>query len=100
MGLALCWGIAAVAVFLPILHLVLVPSFVVAGIAVAVALGRQTERVVGIRGPCPRCGSTEQFEAGGKLRRERIVACPRCHTNLTLVVTEGQRAREMAVDRT
>jgi hypothetical protein len=87
-GLAACWGAAAVAVFLPILHFVLVPTLVVGGIVAAVVLGRQARRVIGVRGTCPRCHTESEFQAGGALQAERLIDCPRCHTNVTLVVGE------------
>ena len=89
LALAVCWGAAAVAVFLPILHLVLVPTLVSGGIVAAIALGRQAQRVTDVRGTCPRCLTEQQFEASGRLRRARIIACPRCHTNVTLRVGDG-----------
>ena len=89
MGLAACWGAAAVAVFLPILHLILVPTLVTGGIVAAIVLGRQAQRVTDVRGACPRCLTAQQFEAGGRVRRARIIACPHCHTNVTLLVGEG-----------
>jgi hypothetical protein len=88
-GLAAGWGLAAIAVFLPILHFVLVPTLVVGGIVAAIALGRQSRRIADLRGPCPRCGAEQHFEAAGRVRRTRLIACPACHTNLTLVVAAG-----------
>jgi endogenous inhibitor of DNA gyrase (YacG/DUF329 family) len=85
-GLAACWLAAGVAVFLPVLHLVLVPTLVVGGIAAAVVLGRQARRVLDVQGTCPRCLKEVAFEAGGHLRPTRLVNCPRCHTNVTLAV--------------
>jgi hypothetical protein len=87
-GLAACWGAAAVAVFLPILHFVLVPGLTVGGIVAAIVLGRQAQRVTEVRGRCPRCSSEERFEAGGRMQPTRRVDCPRCHTNVTLVAGE------------
>jgi len=88
-ALGACWGVAAIAVFLPILHLILVPTLVGGGIVAAIVLGRQTQRVTDVRGACPRCLTEQQFEASGRLRRARIIACPRCHVNVTLLVGDG-----------
>ena len=94
MGLVACWGAAAVAVFLPILHLILVPTLVGGGIVAAIVLGREAQRVIDVRGTCPRCLTEQQFEANGRVRRVRLIACPRCHTNVTLRV--GERAGDEA----
>jgi len=83
-GLATGWGAAVVAVFLPILHLVLVPTFAVGGVVAAVVLGRQSRRVMELHGRCPRCLTEQDFEASGRLRRTRLVTCSHCHTNVTL----------------
>jgi hypothetical protein len=89
MGLAACWGGAAVAVFLPILHFVLVPGLLGAGIAAAIVLGRQAQRVTDVRGTCPRCLAEERFQVGGRVRPTRLTACPRCHGNVTLLLDDG-----------
>jgi len=99
-ALGVCWGAAAVAVVLPILHLVLVPSWLVGGVVAAVVLGRQAQRVMGVRGTCPRCRTEQELEAGGRIRRERIIVCPGCHTNVTLLVGENTVAEAARVEAT
>jgi len=97
-GLAACWSLALVAVFLPILHLVLVPTLVVGGIVAAITLGRQARRVTDLRGPCPRCATEQRFEASGRLRPTRLTTCPKCHTNVTLVVGDGAASETTPVE--
>lgn len=89
-ALAVGWGAAGVSVFFPVVHFVLVPSFFLGGIATAVTLGRQANRVTSVSGTCPRCLTPETFDASGKVRRERLVTCPNCHANLTLRVEDGR----------
>lgn len=84
-GLAACWGAAAVAVFIPVAHFVLVPTFVLSGVGLAVLRLREASRLVGLRGVCPRCGAEQDFEVGGRFDGERPIDCPRCHTRLRLV---------------
>jgi len=92
-ALAVGWGAAVAAVFLPILHLVLVPSFAVGGVIAAIVFGKQSRRVTRLRGQCPRCLTEEDFEASGKVRRSRIVTCPHCHTNVTLLAGDATSAK-------
>ncbi|MBI2525779.1 MAG: zinc ribbon domain-containing protein [Candidatus Rokubacteria bacterium] len=78
------WGLAAVAVFLPVVHFVLVPSFLAAGAITAGLRLREDRRLLSVRGACPRCGVEQEFLAGQRFRREQTLACPRCHDRLTL----------------
>lgn len=52
---AICWGVGGIAVFLPIIHFVLVPLAALAGPIVAWALWRQSARLCGGTGTCPCC---------------------------------------------
>lgn len=51
----LCWGAALVSVLLPLLHFVLVPSFLLAGPIVGYFILVQTSVVLGGEGVCPGC---------------------------------------------
>ena len=84
-GLGLFWGLALGGLFIPVAHFVLVPTFVAAGIIVAVKRAREDRRLLLVRGACPRCGIEQEFKPGGRFVRERSLSCPRCHGNLTLV---------------
>ena len=83
------WAFAAGCVFLPGLHFVLVPTFLVAGIVAGVRHGRDTEIVSRVRGACPRCGQEQDFGAGNRLTPTWTLDCPACHNHLTLVVEPG-----------
>lgn len=84
-GLATYWGLALLSVFIPVAHFILVPTFVVAGVVVAVKRAREDRRLVLLRGACPRCGSEEELKPGGRFAGGREIVCPKCHGNLTLV---------------
>jgi hypothetical protein len=84
-GLGACWALALVSVFIPVAHFVLVPTFTVAGVVVAVLRLREDRRLVGVSGTCPRCGTEQEFEAGGRFEDDRTLDCPRCHQLLRLV---------------
>jgi hypothetical protein len=85
-GLVMCWGLALVSLFIPVAHFILVPTFVAAGVIVAVKRVREDRRLVRLRGACPRCEAEQEFKPGGRFASRGIV-CPKCHGNLTLVTT-------------
>jgi hypothetical protein len=78
------WAVAAGCVFLPGLHFVLVPSFLVIGIVVAARSLRDEEIVSRVHGTCPRCGVEQDFAAGRRLAPSWTLDCPTCHNTLTL----------------
>src|SRR5689334_19748665 len=53
----LCWGLAAVAVLIPLLHFILVPSLVIAGPISAYMTLQQESVVLGGESRCPECGA-------------------------------------------
>jgi len=57
LALAVCWGAAVAAVFLPVLHFVLVPALLVAGPVVAYGRLRQRLTLLDVEGACPACGA-------------------------------------------
>jgi hypothetical protein len=74
------WGLAIVAVFLPVLHFILVPLLFLGG--PLLALHRLGERVsvLEVSGECPGCGAAQRqpLNAGAKPRLEfRCDACGR-----------------------
>jgi hypothetical protein len=85
-GLGMFWGLALASVFVPVAHFVLVPTFVVAGIVMAVKRAREDRRLVSITGPCARCGAAQEFRPGGRFVDGRTFDCPKCHGNVTLAV--------------
>lgn len=54
-ALGLCWGGAIVAVFMPLIHFVLVPSLLLAGPIVAYVFYQSESVVLGGEGHCPSC---------------------------------------------
>ena len=84
-GLGVFWGLALAGLFIPVAHLVLVPSFVTAGIIIAARRAREARRLLLVRGACPRCGVPQEFNHGGRFMNGRSLSCPQCHGNVTLV---------------
>lgn len=87
-GLGTFWALALGGLFIPVAHFILVPTFVVAGVVVAVKRACEDRRLVLLRGACPRCGATQEFKPGGRFATGRSVDCPKCHGTLTLVAGE------------
>jgi len=86
-GLAACWGAAAVAVFIPVAHFLLVPALTIAGLVWAVLRYRERQRLVRVHGVCPRCGRAQDFIPGGTMAQQPAVDCPGCFNRL--LVTTG-----------
>ena len=84
--LALCWGAALVAVFIPVAHFVLVPGLAIAGVVWAILRMRQREQILRIRGTCPRCGREGNFVPTGGVGRSLAVTCPGCFNSLGVSV--------------
>jgi len=88
-GLGMSWGLALGGLFIPVAHLVLVPTFLLAGIVVAVKRAREDRRLVRVRGTCPRCGVEQEWAPGGRFASGRGLNCPRCHGDVTVVAGPG-----------
>ena len=88
-GLGMCWALALGGLFIPVAHFILVPTFVVAGIVVAIKRAREDRRLLLLRGACPRCGAAHEFKPGGRFATGRSIDCPKCHGTLTLVTGES-----------
>ena len=87
-GLAMFWALALLGLFIPVAHFILVPTFLAAGIVMAVKRSREERRLTLVRGACPRCGTSQAFKAGGRFASGRSFDCPACHGLLTLVTPE------------
>jgi ribosomal protein S27AE len=83
-GLGACWGLALGSVAIPVAHFVLVPTFAVAGLVVAVLRAREDRRLVRVTGTCPRCGAAIALAARGRFQVDRVLHCPHCHQVLRL----------------
>src|SRR5262245_52899619 len=76
LGLAIAWLLAFPAIFLPVLHFVLVPGFVIGGIVLAVLRLREDRTLARVEGTCPRCGAQLDATPGGRFRSPRPVQWP------------------------
>ena len=82
-GLAVCWGLAVISIFIPVAHFLLVPGFALLGIWLFVRRMRTGEIVTNMRAPCPDCGAQQTFETGSGWKLPKRVACSRCSRTLT-----------------
>ncbi|HMB37199.1 MAG TPA: hypothetical protein VKV41_24345 [Methylomirabilota bacterium] len=80
------WAFAVGFVFVPGLHFVLVPTFLILGAVAGLRQLRGTEVVSGVHGTCPRCGREQDFTAGNRLTPSWRLDCPACHNTLTLTL--------------
>jgi len=67
---------------------ILVPTFLTAGIVMAVKRAREERRLTLVRGARPRCRKAQAFKAGGRFASGRSLDCPACHGMLTLLTPE------------
>jgi hypothetical protein len=84
LGLGACWGAAILAVFLPLLHFVLVPALVVAGPLVALSQLRQRVTVLDVDGPCPACGAPIREKLMSDSRLPMALRCESCRRALSV----------------
>jgi hypothetical protein len=83
-GLAIAWLLAFPAIFLPVLHFVLVPGFVIGGLVLAAVRLREDSTLARVEGTCPRCRAALHATPGGRFKLPRSVQCLQCKNTLTL----------------
>jgi hypothetical protein len=89
LGLLIAWLLAFPAIFLPVLHFVLVPGFVIGGMVLAAQRLREDRTLARVEGTCPRCGATFDAAPGGRFRLPRAVQCVHCKNTLTLTAADA-----------
>ncbi len=83
-GWAACWGLAVAAVFIPLLHFILVPALLLAGPLVGRWRWREKATVLAARGVCPGCGKPQSIELHQPAGESMPWRCPACGRPLTL----------------
>ncbi len=81
-GLAACWALAGVTLFIPIAHFVLVPGFAIAGPIVALRLYTQDQAMLDVKGPCPACNESVTIELDAKDKLPLWTYCPQCRASV------------------
>lgn len=82
LGIGACWGAAILAVFLPVLHFILVPALVVAGPLVFLSQLRQHATILDVEGPCPACGAPIEEKLGRDAQLPIQLRCEQCRRAL------------------
>lgn len=82
--LAACWGLAIVAVFLPLLHFILVPGLLVLGPVLAWSRWHEGNTLLSATGPCPGCEVAQRFSLGQPWRERTMLRCESCGRRLEL----------------
>jgi hypothetical protein len=88
LGLAIAWVLAFPAIFLPVLHFVLVPGFLIGGVVLAAVRLREDRTLARVEGTCPRCRAPLDAAPGGRFRLPRLVQCRQCKNTLTLAAAD------------
>ena len=78
MALGLMWGLAGVSIFLPILHFVLVPGFLLLGPVIAILQFTEQKRLKSMKGSCPRCKVERDFPLELRFNGKRSFTCDGC----------------------
>lgn len=81
---AVFFALAVFSVFVPILHFVLVPSFLIAAVVVGMRAYSQKADLTNLRGNCPNCSSAISLE---RVRIKRVTReiCPQCRDFLKII---------------
>ena len=85
-----CWALAAVTLFIPVAHVLLVPGFFIAGIVVLVRRFGEDRSFVDGRGACPACGADQVFRLRGRFVLPKETSCPACRARVLVVEARGQ----------
>jgi hypothetical protein len=78
------WGVAGLCVFIPVAHLLLVPSFFALGLYQFTQRLGTSELACDARGICPDCRAEQAFEVAPRWHVPQTVTCGRCQRGLTL----------------
>ncbi len=82
--LGACWGLAVLAVLVPVLHFVLVPGLLIAGPVMALARLRERVTVLEVSGPCPGCGAPMKLAVNQPVSTRMGLRCEACHRAIDL----------------
>ena len=85
-GLAKWWGVALLSVFIPVAHLLLVPSFLLYGVWQFFQRLGTAELATDARGTCPDCNAEQALDVAPRWRAPQPVTCRHCHRGLQLTV--------------
>lgn len=83
-GLIVCWIGAAVAVFIPVAHFMLVPGFFLLGVYLFLVRAKEGQYADQARGTCPDCRTEQDLDLIGRWTLPTRVTCRGCQRFLEL----------------
>ena len=83
-ALAITWGCAILAVFLPVLHFVLVPLLLLGGPLIALQKWGEHVSLLRAEGACPACAAAQSHELNTAAQERIVLRCPACGRALEL----------------
>jgi hypothetical protein len=78
------WGLAIVAVFLPVLHFVLVPLLFLGGPLLALSRLRERVSVLAVSGTCPGCGAAQRQPLNTGAQPRLTFRCDACRREIAV----------------
>lgn len=91
---AVCWLAAVAAVFLPVVHFVLVPALAIGGPLYAMTKRHEHVTMLGAAGACPACGAAVEHAQKRRARASVALRCDACGRALELAIDEAVLAGE------
>lgn len=82
------WLLAAITLFIPLAHFVLVPGFLIAGPVIAYLTYKATFQRDHITGTCPSCEEKITIKLEAKDELPKWTYCPNCKTPLHITQTD------------
>lgn len=83
---ALSWLAAVAAVFLPVLHFILVPALLLGGPFYALSMRHENATLLRATGGCPGCGGAVSYSQKRRAVPEMALRCDACGRALRLAV--------------
>ncbi len=93
---AIAWLAAIAAVFLPVLHFILVPSLLIGGPIYAIAQFQEHTTLMGGGGPCPACGAEVKLTQKRRAEARIAVRCESCGRRIELGIAPEKLEAEAA----
>jgi len=87
--LAITWLLAAISLFIPMIHFVLSPLLFIAGPLLAWRLYNLTQQTLAAAGECPLCHQAIRIELEARTQMPHWNLCPRCNKPVQLKLTKS-----------
>ena len=91
---AISWLAAIAAVFLPVLHFILVPALLIGGPLYALSMRNEHTTLMGATGTCPACGAAIAITQPRRAVAANSFRCDECGRPLELAIDGGVLAED------